>query len=39
MVEVLEFVFTSFWTWAGTVILVATFGASFAQVFNALRGR
>jgi hypothetical protein len=28
MLEVMEFIFSSFWTWLGTVILVAVAGAS-----------
>jgi hypothetical protein len=26
MLEVLHFVFSSFWTWAGTVVIVIAFG-------------
>ncbi len=39
MLEVLKFIFSSFWIWLGTVILIGTFGSAVAGVFYALRGK
>lgn len=39
MIEVLRFVFSSFWVWLGCVILVATFGTAIAGVILAARGK
>ena len=30
MIDILQFVFSSFWVWLGTVILIATMGWSLA---------
>ena len=35
MIEVLEFVFRSFWTWLGTVIFVAVVVTPFKYLFTA----
>lgn len=39
MLEILQFVFQSFWHWAGTVILVGTIAAGIATAVAAVRGR
>lgn len=39
MLEVLQYIFSSFYIWLGTVILVAAFGATAASVIDAARGR
>ena len=39
MLEVLQFIFGSFWTWLGSVILVAAFGSSVASIILAARGK
>lgn len=33
MLEILEFIFSSFWIWLGMVILIATAGASLRGIF------
>lgn len=35
--SILEIIFANFWTWAGSVILVATLLGGLAEVFKALR--
>lgn len=37
MLEVLQFIFSGFWVFAGTIILVATIGEAFAKTVAALR--
>lgn len=39
MLEVLNFVFSSFWVWLGSVILMVSFGSGVASILLALRGR
>lgn len=39
MLEVLQFIFSSFWIWVGAVILIGAIGVSFARVLYAIRGR
>ena len=39
MIEILHFIFSSFWIWLGSVILVATLGTSIASVILACRGK
>jgi hypothetical protein len=36
MIEVLEFVFSSFWTWLGSVILVSAITAGFTAGWRAI---
>ena len=38
MLEVMQFVFSNFWIWLGTVVLVAAFGSSAASIILAARG-
>ncbi len=35
MTEVLEFIFSSFWTWSGTCMLIISFGWAAAVPFRA----
>ncbi len=37
MLPILEFVFSSFWVWAGTVVLVTTIGACAAAAATGIR--
>lgn len=37
--EVLRFIFSSFWIWLGMVILVGSFGGAIASVILAARGK
>ncbi len=37
MLQILEFIFSSFWTWSGTVVLVAVFGQGIGLSIWALR--
>ena len=39
VLAVLEFVFSGFWTWLGTVVLVAAFGQGIGMIIAAMRGR
>lgn len=39
VLQVLEFIFSSFWTWAGTVVLVGTAGASVTGAFRSVTMR
>jgi hypothetical protein len=39
MLSILEFIFSSFWHWLGTLLLVAVAGTSIGSVFAALRGK
>ena len=39
MLEVLQFIFSSFWIWLGTVILIGAAGQSIAAVILSLRAR
>ncbi|MBN6210654.1 hypothetical protein JYK21_29685 [Ralstonia pickettii] len=36
MMEVLRFVFSSFWVWAGTVILVGVAGSAIGSAIGAM---
>ena len=38
MLDVLQFIFSSFWIWAGTVILIAVAGSMTIGTIAALRG-
>jgi hypothetical protein len=37
MIEVLQFIFSSFWVWIGTVFLIATIGTSIAGIISSLK--
>lgn len=37
MLEVLQFIFGGFWTWLGTVVLLAAFGSGVASIILAVR--
>lgn len=37
MLEILQFIFSDFWIWLGTVILIAAAGQSFGAVVTGLR--
>jgi hypothetical protein len=37
MIEVLEFIFYSFFVWLGTVILIGTIGTSIAGIISSLK--
>lgn len=39
MLEVLQFVFSSFWHWLGTVILILAIGTALNAVIVAFRGK
>jgi len=39
MLEVLQFVFSGFWIWLGTVIIIGTFGTACAAILLAARGK
>jgi len=39
MLEILQFIFSSFWVWLGTVILLSVFGGSLAAVLAAIFGK
>lgn len=39
MLEILNFIFSSFWHWAGTVILILAIGVSLNSVIVAFRGK
>ncbi len=34
----MEFIFSSFWTFAGTVILIIVTGSALAEIISAVRG-
>lgn len=38
MLDVLQFIFSGFWVWLGTVILLAAFGSGVASIILAVRG-
>ena len=38
MIDVLKFIFSDFWIWLGTVVLVGVFGSAVASVLLAVRG-
>lgn len=38
MLEVLQFIFSGFWVWLGTMILVAAFVSVVASIILAARG-
>ena len=37
MLEILQFIFSSFWVWSGTLILVSVFGYTIAETIEAIR--
>jgi len=37
MVQVLEFIFSSFWIWLGTVIILGVIGTGIADIINSIR--
>lgn len=39
MLEILKFIFSGFWIWAGTVVLIGAIGASVGRIIYAMRGR
>ena len=39
MLEILKFIFSSFWIWSGTVVLLLTAGVSLNAVIVAFRGK
>lgn len=39
MIEVLQFIFSSFWTWLGSLLLVGAFGSVIAGVLLAAQGK
>ena len=39
MLEVLQFIFSSFWVWAGTLLLVCAFGDGIGRVLAAIRAK
>jgi hypothetical protein len=38
MLELLQFVFSSFWIWLGTVILIIVIGVSIYNIIVAVKG-
>jgi hypothetical protein len=39
MLEILKFIFSSFWTWSGTVVLVLATGVALNAVIVGFRGK
>lgn len=39
MLDILNFIFSSFWVWSGTLLLVLAFGAGIGAALGPLRGR
>ncbi len=39
MIEVLQFIFSSFWVWCGTVVLLGVAVSPFAMVIEAITRR
>ena len=39
MLEILTFIFSSFWTWVGTVILISAGGVALNHVIVAFKGK
>lgn len=39
MIEILQFIFSSFWIWLGTIVLVAAVFGGVAKVIYAFRGK
>lgn len=39
MIEILQFIFSSFWTWIGTLIIITSIGVSFSQIICLARGK
>jgi hypothetical protein len=37
--EILHFIFSSFWIWLGTVLLIGAFGTAIGGAIAAFRGR
>lgn len=37
MLEVLQFIFSSFWVWVGTLILILGIGEAAAEIVQAIR--
>lgn len=38
MIEVLQFVFSSFWHWLGSVMLIMSMGSAVSKIILAVRG-
>lgn len=38
MLEVLQFVFSSFWTWLGTLLLIGAMSNGIARAYRGARG-
>lgn len=36
MLDILQFIFSDFWIWLGTVILIATIGQSIANIVETI---
>jgi hypothetical protein len=39
MTDLFNLIFHSFWTWSGTVVLVAVFGSTLGAAIGAVRGK
>lgn len=39
MLEVFQFIFSSFWVWLGTVILIGAASSGFANIIASITGR
>jgi len=39
MIEILQFIFSSFWIWIGTVILILSIGTALNSIIVAFRGK
>ena len=39
MIEILKFIFSSFWNWAGTVVLILAIGAAINAIIVGVRGK
>lgn len=39
MLEILKFIFSSFWIWLGTVILILSIGVALNNIIVAFRGK
>lgn len=37
MIEILQFIFSSFWIWLGTVVLIAALGSAVAGIIGGMR--
>lgn len=38
MLAIMEFIFSSFWVWLGTTLLIGSIGAAFHGAFLGIRG-